>query len=113
MEMAAVSPAGLVTAKGIPGNVAVMARYQTQVAVLRVTVPLGAPVGDLPPTRNFIDELVFKRLKELGLPPSELCDDGTFLRRATIDVAGRLPTQAGDAVTQFLADKLTRRSARS
>ncbi len=101
-EMAVVSPAGLVSARGVPGSVAIMARYQTQVAVLRVIVPLGAPVGDLPPSHNFIDELVFKQLKDLGLPPSALCDDATFLRRATIDIAGRLPTK--DEAEKFCAD---------
>jgi hypothetical protein len=101
-EMAAASPGGLVSARGRPGSVAVMARYQSHVGVLRVTVPLGAPVGDLPPVRNFIDELVFKQLKELGLPPSALCDDGTFLRRVTLDIAGRLPTK--EETLQFLED---------
>ena len=101
-EMAAVSSAGLVTAKELPGSVAIMARFQSHVDVLRVSVPLGAPVANLPPARNFIDELVFKQLKELGLPPSALCDDSTFLRRATLDIAGRLPTK--EEARQFLGD---------
>jgi hypothetical protein len=102
-EMATVSPAGLVAAKAIPGSITIMARYQSHVGVLRATVPLGAPVADLPPARNFIDELVFKQLKELGLPPSAVCDDSTFIRRATVDIAGRLPTK--EEAQQFLEDK--------
>ncbi len=101
-DMLAVSPAGLVTARGVAGRAAVMARFREHVGVLPLTVPLGAPVGELPPARNFIDELVFKQLKELGLPPSAVCDDGTFIRRATIDIAGRLPTR--EETVQFLAD---------
>jgi Protein of unknown function (DUF1553)/Protein of unknown function (DUF1549) len=103
-EMAAVSPTGIVTPTGAPGSVAIMARFQSHVDALRVLVPLGAPVVDLPPSRNFIDELVFKQLKELGLPPSALCDDSAFLRRVTIDVAGRLPTK--EEIQQYLADAL-------
>ena len=44
------------------------------------------------PAKNFIDELVFKKLKTLGVPPSAVCDDATFLRRVSVDIAGRLPT---------------------
>src|SRR5690606_17428227 len=62
------------------------------VAVFRAVRPLGAEVKDLPPARTFIDELVFAKWKDLGIPPSESCDDRTFLRRVTIDIAGRLPT---------------------
>src|SRR6266850_1109502 len=86
-----------------PGDVAVMVRYQARVAVFRASVPLGAPVENLPAAKNFIDELVFKKLKMVGMPASELCDDSTFIRRAGIDIAGRLPT--GEETRKFLSDK--------
>ncbi len=100
--MATVSPRGLVTTGEQTGDVGVMIRYQSHVAVFQATIPLGIPVESLPPIRNIIDEHVFAKLKLLGLPPSELCDDATFLRRVTIDLAGRLPTI--DETTEFLAD---------
>ncbi|MGI9244294.1 MAG: S-layer protein, partial [Verrucomicrobiales bacterium] len=59
-EMAEVSKSGLVEVKpGHTGDLAVMIRFQELVGVFRATVPLGAPVEDLPPVRNFIDELVY------------------------------------------------------
>ena len=90
-EMAELTPEGLATFGKIPGTVAVMARFQGQVAVFRATIPLGAPVASLPPTVNLIDKHVFAQLQSLGLPPSNLTDDATFLRRVTVDIAGRLP----------------------
>ena len=101
-NMAESDEAGLVKVYDQPGDVAVMVRYQSQVAVFRATVPLGAPVEKLPPARNFIDELVFSKLKQVGMPPSDVCDDATFLRRVTIDIAGRLPTV--EEARAFLAD---------
>ncbi|WP_437187942.1 DUF1549 and DUF1553 domain-containing protein [Planctomicrobium sp. SH668] len=102
-EMATVSKRGLVTTTSEPGDVAVMVRYQSQVAVFQATIPLGIPVDSLPPSRNFIDDLVFHKLKLLGLPPSGVTDDASFLRRVTLDIAGRLPTE--QETLDFVADQ--------
>lgn len=91
-SMAETTEEGLVTTQDIPGNVAVMVRYAGQVSVFSVTIPLGAPVEALPPAKNFVDEHVFANLKRIGIPPSPVADDATFLRRVSLDIAGRLPT---------------------
>ena len=101
--MAEVNENGLVKVLDIPGKVAVMVRYQTSVAVFNAAVPLGASVDKLPPTKNFVDKAVFANLKELGIPPSPVIDDATFLRRVTLDIGGRLPTEA--EASAFLASK--------
>ena len=101
-ELAEVSATGLVKTLDLTGDVAIMARYQGQVGVFRAMIPLGAPVESTPPPKRFIDELVFKKLKTLGVPPSAVCDDATFVRRTTVDLAGRLPTP--EETQRFLAD---------
>lgn len=101
--IADVSDRGLLKVQNIAGNVAVMVRYQGNVAVFSASVPLGAPVENLPTAKNFVDEHVFNHLKELGIPPSPVCDDATFLRRVSLDIAGRLPTEQEAA--EFLASK--------
>ena len=57
--MAEADHAGLVKTLDLPGNVAVMVRYSGKVAVSGISIPLGAPVGEVPPSKNFIDDLVF------------------------------------------------------
>lgn len=100
--LADVSEGGSVKVFDLPGKVSVMVRYQGRVAVHNAAIPLGAPVGALPPVKNFIDAAVFANLKELGVPPSPVCDDATFLRRVTLDIAGRLPTE--EEAKTFLTD---------
>jgi Protein of unknown function (DUF1553)/Protein of unknown function (DUF1549) len=103
-EMAEVTPTGRVSLRDLAGDVAVMARYQGQVTVFRADIPLGTNVASdwFPAPRNVIDTFVFKKLASLGIPPSPACDDATFLRRVTLDIAGRLPTLA--EVEQFASD---------
>ncbi|MDB6039657.1 MAG: hypothetical protein JWM99_3498 [Verrucomicrobiales bacterium] len=101
-EMAKTEENGLVKLYRQPGDVAVMIRYQAKVAVFRATIPLGASVTNLPVAKNFIDEAVFKKLQTIGMPPSELADDATFIRRVTIDITGTLPTP--EQTAQFLTD---------
>ncbi|HMC10091.1 MAG TPA: DUF1549 domain-containing protein, partial [Pirellulaceae bacterium] len=102
-EMAEVSASGLVTTGQLTGSVAVMARYLGHVDVYRATIPLGIKTDKLPPAKNYVDELVYQKLKALGLPASQVCDEASFLRRASVDIAGRLPTLAESE--QFLADQ--------
>lgn len=57
-----------------------------------------------------IDELVFGRLKQLGIEPAEQCSDGVFVRRVFLDVIGTLPT--ADEARQFLQDQSRDKRAR-
>ena len=56
---------------------------------------------DVPET-NFIDTLVFDKLKKLHLAPSEVSDDETFLRRVSLDLIGLPPTR--EEYDRFVAD---------
>lgn len=109
--MAETTETGEVSLFDLPGDVAVMVRYQGKVSTFRATVPLGAPVDSLPPESNFIDRHVFAKLKTIGMPPSAVADDATFLRRVTLDLTGRLPTAA--EMKDFLAsDRADKRALR-
>lgn len=101
--MAETDETGRVQLYDLPGDVAVMVRYQGKVSTFRATMPLGAPVDKLPPSRGFVDDLVFAKLKTIGMPPSDIADDGTFIRRVTLDICGRLPTAT--EMKEFMASK--------
>ena len=102
-EVAVVDNDGLVRSLALSGQAAIMARYQGQVTVFRATVPLGVPVPEYKfEPKTLVDRYTAAKWKQLGIMPSELCADDEFIRRASIDITGTLPTPA--QLQAFTAD---------
>jgi len=102
---------GHVTAKG-PGDSNVFARFNRFTLGAEVIVLPSAEGFEWPdpPVVNYIDKLVFDRLQQLRIVPSELCDDESFLRRVTLDLAGRAPTVS--EYHAFMSDTDTKKRER-
>ena len=99
---AKVDATGLVTA-GNRGEAFVMARFETHtVGSHFITLPKGlAFQWANPPAANVIDELIHTKLQKLRINPSAICTDEEFLRRASLDICGVLPTS--DEYRSFMA----------
>ncbi len=78
--------------------------FQGLVEVVTCTMPFDNTVDSsaIAVKNNVIDDHVFDRLASLRVPPSSLCDDSTFIRRAFLDTIGTLPSP--DEVRSFLGD---------
>ena len=89
---------------------AILVRYLGHVAVSRITLPRPGVTIQRPAEQNFIDGLVWNKLQKLGIQPSDLADDATFLRRAYLDVIGTLPTvtEARRFLSETAPDKRAR-----
>lgn len=101
--MADSSETGLVTVGEKTGSTAVLVRFQEHIDTFSIRIPLGAEVPEMPEPKNFIDRHIFSQLKTMGLPPSPLSEDSKFLRRVTLDIAGRIPTK--EEADAFLASE--------
>lgn len=97
-------PGGLVHTGTVPGEAAITVNYMGQVAVSRLIIPLeDSTLPDVDaPAQNGIDPLVWAKLRRMGIAPSELCDDATFIRRVFVDTIGTLPKPS--EVRAFLTD---------
>jgi hypothetical protein len=98
-----VSASGRVATVGRGQGVA-LARFEEQAEIATFIVPYADSV-DLKGwvDNNSIDRLAAAKFREIGISPSPLCDDATFLRRAYLDAIGTLPTP--EKVAAFLDSK--------
>lgn len=85
------------------GQAPVMVRFEGQAQIANVMAPYG-PEPELADweSQNFVDELAVQKFRELGIEPSPVCDDATFIRRAFLDATGTLPTP--EETVAFLED---------
>ena len=98
----AVNSDGLVTTVG-EGQATVLIRYEGHADICTVVVPYqSVPESAFADwqSNNFVDELAIAKFRQLGVVPSPLADDATFMRRAYLDVTGTLPSP--EQITTFL-----------
>jgi hypothetical protein len=110
-EIATVDKTGLLTTIR-RGEFAIMVRYEGSYTATTCIV-MGdrsgyawKPVEEY----SYIDKLVYEKLRQVKIQPSDLCSDGEFIRRIYIDLTGLLPT--GEEVKKFLDDKRPTRQKR-
>lgn len=95
-----------------PGETSIMVRTLGKAVAARIAVVARPPLANYPEIagNNFIDDLVFAKLRRLNIVPSPLSSDSEFLRRVYLDTVGVLPTL--DEVGAFLESKDTDKRAK-
>lgn len=103
--VAEVDQRGTVRTGTIPGESSITVNYMGHVGAVQIMVPRTGGTGSYPelPVNNQVDQLVWAKLRKMGIVPSGLSDDAAFLRRVQLDTIGILPTPA--ETRAFLADR--------
>lgn len=85
-SVVSVSSSGMMTAIG-RGQAPVMIRFEGQAEIAMTVIPFAdtVPLNGWQ-SRNFIDDLAAAKFLELGITPSGLCDDSTFVRLSLIHI---------------------------
>ena len=88
-----VSPSGEIQTRRV-GETAIMVRTLGKAVAARIAVVAQPPMANYPDVarNNFVDDLVFTKLRRLNIVPSPLSSDYEFLRRVYLDTVGLLPT---------------------
>jgi len=100
-SIAEVTEDGQVTFIG-RGETHVVVFYDNLVTAVPVVRPFQDQVVRSDPGSSTLDQMINERLQLLGLPHADVCSDTEFLRRASLDATGTLPSP--DEVRSFLAD---------
>lgn len=114
-DVAEVTEAGVIQVKNRTGLFGVMVRYCDQLGVFHGTVPsLGHAVAldewERQNASSFVDKLLAAQWRRLNIAPSPFTTDADFLRRASLDICGTLPTPA--EVEAYVGDERTDKRAR-
>ena len=106
-----ISPDGVVRREDF-GELTVLVRYLDRQAAVRLAFVPARPdfAWQAPEPANVIDEHVFAKLRRLRINPSEVCDDAVFVRRASLDLLGLIPT--ADEARAFVHDADPHKRAR-
>jgi hypothetical protein len=98
-----------------PGATAIMIRFGGAVGSVRVGYPFPGKPDETAfarfKPRNFIDEALLRRLREMNVPPSAGASATEFLRRVHLDLTGRLPSPEAIAAFASHGDQPDRRDA--
>ncbi|MCA9194753.1 MAG: DUF1553 domain-containing protein [Planctomycetales bacterium] len=94
------------------GKASIVIWFASRIVLSSVVVPYssqsqGSLASDFE-SANLIDEILLAEWEQLGLRPSVVCSDETFMRRAFLDATGALPNAA--LVREFLSSDSHSRS---
>lgn len=117
-DIAEVDDAGQVEVKQRSGLFTVMVRYGEQIGLFHGVSPRPRDAAVerqleqwlTQPALSPIDRLLAAQWRRLGIAPSPSASDGEFLRRASLDICGTLPTPA--EVAAYTADSRPDKRAR-